>query len=93
MANIRQRLELEIILECGARTDLYSYYQSPLLNHYSSSLYPPLYARNVEKEVGKTVVGYGQMPLSSLWSVMFKQLPSGKCIFYSFSTLYIHVMV
>lgn len=77
LANIRKRVELNILLECAAREDLYCYYQSPLLNHYSSSLYPPLYTRNIEKEIGTTAIGYGQVSLSSLWPVMFKQIPSG----------------
>ena len=73
LANVRKRLELEILLESGARTDVYNYYQSPLLNHYSSSSYPPLYTRNIEREVGDTSIGYGQISLSSLWSILFKQ--------------------
>lgn len=78
LANVRKRLELEIILESGTRTNAYSYYQNPLLNHYSSSLYPPLYTRNIEQEVGDTSVGYGQISLSSLWSILFKQSSPGE---------------
>lgn len=78
LADVRKRLELEILLECSARMDIYSYYQNPLLNHYSSCTYPPLYTRNIEKEVGDTSVGYGQISLSSLWSILFKQTSPGE---------------
>lgn len=77
LATVRKRVEFEILMECGTRNDIYSYYQSPLLNHYSSSLYPPLYTRNVEKEIGDTSLGYSQISLSSLWSILFKQTSSG----------------
>lgn len=77
LTSVRKRLEREIVLECGIRTNIYSYYQYPLLNHYSSSLYPPLYTRNIEKQIGDSSIGYGQVSLSSLWSILFKQTSSG----------------
>lgn len=80
LANVRKRLEIEILLECGARKDIFSYYQSPLLDHYSSPLYPPLYTRNIEKDIGDATIGYGQISLSSLWSILFKQTSSGRIL-------------
>lgn len=77
LASVRRRLELQIWLECGNRSNIYSYYQNPLLNNYTSSFYPPLYTRNVEREVGDASIGYGQVSLSSLWSILFKQTSSG----------------
>ena len=77
LATVRKRVELEILQECGGRSDIYSYYQCPLLNHYSSSLYPPLYTRNIEKEVSETSIGYAQISVSSLWSIIFKQTSAG----------------
>lgn len=75
--NVRKRLEVEVLLKCGTRTNLYSYYQNPLLNHYSSTFYPPLFTNNIEREVGAASIGYGQISLSSLWSMIFKQTSSG----------------
>lgn len=77
LASVRKRVELQILMECGSRSDIYSYYQSPLFNHYSSSLYPPLYTRNIEKEIGDTSIGYGQISLSSFWSILFRETSSG----------------
>ncbi len=78
LTTIRKKLELETMFQSDARTNLYSYYQSPLLEHYSSTIYPPLYTKNVEKYIGSTSISYGQISLRSLWSIIFRQLPSGE---------------
>ena len=79
--NVRKRLELEILSECGLRTNLYDYYQTPLLSNYSSSCYPPLYFKNIEREIGATAIGYGQLSMRSLWPIVLKhKSSSGKNI-------------
>lgn len=73
---VRQIVEQQIIQQCGARPDLYSHYQHPLLSHLSPS-YPPLFTRNVERGSGETQLGPGQISLKSLWPVMLMTATSG----------------
>ena len=74
---MRQVVEQQIIQQCGARPDLYSHYQHPLLSHLSPS-YPPLFTRNVERGSGETQFGPGQISLKSLWPVMLMTATSGR---------------
>lgn len=62
---VRRLVEKHLLLQCGARTNLYSKYQHPLLAHLS----PPLFSRNVERGPGDTGLGPGQLSLKSLWPV------------------------
>lgn len=62
---VRRLVEKHLLLQCGARTNLYSNYQHPLLAHLS----PPLFSRNVERGPGDTGLGPGQLSLKSLWPV------------------------
>ena len=75
LANIRKGLEMQLLLQCGERSSLYDFYQSPILSHVSSPYYPPLYTRNVERDLGNTMLSSGQMSLNSLWPIMLMQTP------------------
>lgn len=66
---------MQLLLQCGERSSLYDYYQSPLLSHVSSPYYPPLYTRNVERDLGSTMLSPGQMSLNSLWPIMLMKTP------------------
>lgn len=62
---VRHLVEKHLLLQCGARTNLYSHYQHPLLAHLS----PLLFSRNVERGPRDTRLGPGQLSLKSLWPV------------------------
>lgn len=76
LARVRKVLEQKILLQCGNRSSLCDYYQSPLLHHSASPHYPPLYSRNIERKVGDTSIGVGQLSLNSLWPVMLMEVDS-----------------
>lgn len=82
MSVARRLVERHLLLQCGLRTNLYSYYQHPLLAHLSS----PLFTRNVERGAGDTRLGPGQMSLKSLWPVTLMTSTST-----STEHMYIHV--
>ena len=65
---VRRVVERQLLLQCGARPDLYSHYQHPLVVQLSPVL-PPLFTRNVERGPGDTGLGPGQLSLKSLWPV------------------------
>ena len=65
LSKVRGVVERNLIRQCGARDNLYSYYQCPLLAHLSH----PLFTRNVERGPGDAGLGPGQMSLKSLWPV------------------------
>ena len=74
LAHVRKVLEQKVLLQCGSRTSVCDYYQSPLLHHFASPHYPPLYSRNIERKVGDTSIGVGQLSLNSLWPVMLMEV-------------------
>lgn len=76
LAHLRRLLELQLLLQCGARPDTLSHYQNPTLHHLTSPRYPPLYVRNVEREAGGVALGVGQMSLNSLWPIMLMSAAS-----------------
>lgn len=65
LSRMRRIVERHLLLQCGARPDLYSHYQHPLLAHLS----PLLFTRNVERGPGDIGLGPGQLSLKSLWPV------------------------
>jgi hypothetical protein len=65
LSMVRYVVEQHLMLQCGARPNLHSHYQYPLLSHLS----PPLFTRNVERGPGDTELGPGQLSLKSLWPV------------------------
>ena len=72
---------MQLLLQCGQRSNIYSYYQAPLLHNVTSPHYPPLYTRNVERLMGDTSTGPGQMSVNSLWPIMLMSTTSmGMCI-------------
>ncbi len=72
---------MQLLLQCGERSSLYDFYQSPILSHVSSPYYPPLYTRNVERDLGNTMLSSGQMSLNSLWPIMLMQTPLQGIVF------------
>ncbi|CAI8011397.1 Huntingtin [Geodia barretti] len=65
LRKVRSVVETQLLLQCGARPDIYSHYQCPLLSHLSL----PLFTRNVERGPGGTELGPAQLSLKSLWPV------------------------
>jgi huntingtin len=65
LRKVRSVVETQLLLQCGARPNLYSHYQCPLLSHLSL----PLFTRNVERGPGGTELGPAQLSLKSLWPV------------------------
>ena len=68
-------VETQLLLQCGARPNLYSHYQCPLLSHLSL----PLFTRNVERGPGGTELGPAQLSLKSLWPVTLANPTSPGC--------------
>lgn len=79
---------MQLLLQCGERSSLYDFYQSPVLSHVSSPHYPPLYTRNVERDLGNTMLSSGQMSLNSLWPIMLMQTPLQGNVFMELCTVY-----
>ena len=74
LIRVRKVLEQKVLLQCGNRSSVCDYYQSPLLDHFASPHYPPLYSRNIERKVGDTSIGVGQLSLNSLWPIMLMEV-------------------
>ena len=75
MRKVRSVVETQLLLQCGARPDIYSHYQCPLLSHLSL----PLFTRNVERGPGGTELGPAQLSLKSLWPVTLANPTSPGC--------------
>lgn len=69
LARLRQQLELQMMLQCGRRDDLYSHYQLPIHLSFSPH-YSLLFSRNLERHLGDSALGSGQMSVDSLWPIM-----------------------
>ena len=69
-------LEQVIIYAIGTRKNLNDYYQYPLSSCKVLS-YPPIYARNIERDIQTIAFGCGQVSVKSLWPVILKQKLSG----------------
>lgn len=65
LSMVRSVVERHLLLQHGARPNLYCHYQHPLLSHLSL----PLFTRNVERGPGDSDLGPGQLSLKCLWPV------------------------
>ena len=68
----RSFVEAQLILRCGLRPDLSSHYQLPLMQGFLSPTHPPIFAHNLERPLGSTHIGPGQLSLNSLLPITLR---------------------
>lgn len=61
-----------MILKCGLRPDLPSHYQLPLMQGFLAPTHPPIFAHNLERPLGSTHIGPGQLSLNSLLPITLR---------------------
>lgn len=65
-------MESQLLLTCALRPNLAAHYQFPLMQGFLSPTHPPIFAHNLERPLGSTHIGVGQLSLVSLFPITLK---------------------